>query len=155
VTAPGAPLRSTLRRWVWSSIRPFAGWLLALLGAIALFLGWYGVSGTPIPAKQLPYLVSGGMTGVALVVLAAAFFATDDVRRQLDDLRDVAAKVDQLYDLLTEPVPQEREPPPVVVPGGRTLHRPGCRLVAGKTARVATDDELAALRPCRVCTPSE
>src|SRR5690349_19092418 len=98
-------------------MRPVAGPLFALLGAVALFLGWYGVSGTPVPAKQLPYLVSGGLTGVALVVLAAAFFATEDVRRQLTELRDVAAKVDRLYDLLTEPEAEERVHP-VVVEGG-------------------------------------
>jgi hypothetical protein len=147
------PGRSSVLSRLWALLRPVAGPLLALLGAVALFLGWYGVSGTPVPAKQLPYVVSGGLTGVALVVLAAAFFATEDVRRQLAELRDVAAKVDRLYDLLTEP--EERaDVTPVLVEGGTTVHRPSCRLVAGKTARAATDEELSKLRPCRVCDPS-
>ena len=106
------------------SLRPVLGWLLAVVGAVALFLGWYGVSGTPIPAKQLPYLVSGGMTGVSLVVLAAAVLATDDVKRQLSELRGVAGKVDRLFDLLTEPVPDEEQPAPVRLEGGSTYHRP-------------------------------
>ena len=137
-------------RVLWSAIRPVAGWLLALAGAVALFLGWYGVSGTPIPAKQLPYLVSGGLTGVALVVLAAAVLASADTRRQIVELREVARKVDHLYDLLTEPEPDEHVVP-TVVEGGATWHRPGCPLVAGKPARAATEKELATLRPCRVC----
>ena len=154
MTSPPVAQRADVRRWVWSSLRPFVGWLLALLGAIALFLGWYGVSGTPVPAKQLPYLVSGGMTGVALVVLAAAFFATEDVRRQLDELRDVAAKVDQLYELLTEAPAEAPVTGAVVLRGGTTWHAPDCRLVAGKPARPAADEELARLRPCRVCAAS-
>jgi hypothetical protein len=128
------------------------GWALAVVGAVALFLGWYGVSGTPVPAKQVPYLVSGGLGGVALVVLGAAVLATDDVRRQLGDLHEVAAKVDRLYDLLTEPDPEAAEPLPVLVPGGRTWHRADCRLVTGKQTRTATEDDLAGLRPCRLCS---
>jgi hypothetical protein len=154
VTAPVAQ-RTSLWRWVGATLRPFAAWLLTLLGALALFLGWYGVSGTPVPAKQLPYLVSGGLTGVALVVLAAAFFATEDVRRQLAELRDVAAKVDQLYELLTEPEVQERAGAAVVLQGGSSYHRAACRLVAGKAARAATEEELSRLRPCRVCAPAD
>jgi hypothetical protein len=154
VTAPPVPQRPSVWRWVGASLRPFAGWLFAILGAIALFLGWYGVSGTPVPAKQLPYLVSGGLTGVALVVLAAAFFATEDVRRQLAELRDVAAKVDQLYELLTEPEATPRSGALVILKGGSTYHQATCRLVAGKAARAATDEELSRLRPCRVCAPS-
>lgn len=136
------------------SLRPVLGWLLAIVGAVALFLGWYGVSGTPIPAKQLPYLVSGGMTGVSLVVLAAAVLATDDVKRQLSELQGVAVKVDRLFDLLTEPAPEEEQPAPVRLDGGSTYHRPTCRLVAGKKAHVATEEELSKLRPCRVCQPA-
>ena len=147
-----APERVSPLGKLWALLRPVAGPLFALLGAVALFLGWYGVSGTPVPAKQLPYLVSGGLTGVALVVLAAAFFAAEDVRRQLTELKDVAAKVDRLYDLLTEPEAAETVVP-VVVEGGSSLHRPGCRLVAGKAAREATEGERSGLTPCRVCRP--
>jgi len=82
-------------------------------------------------------------------VLAAAFFATEDVRRQLAELRDVAAKVDQLYELLTEPEAEQRSGAAVVLRGGSTYHRASCRLVAGKSARAATEEELSRLRPCR------
>jgi hypothetical protein len=135
-------------------VRPLAGLLLAVAGAVALFLGWYGVSGTPVPAKQLPYLVSGGLTGVGLLVLAAAAFAADDVRRQLGDVRATAEKVDQLYQLLTEPAIDEPVGELVVVERGTTFHRGGCRLVSGKRWHQASEQELTGLRPCRVCAPS-
>lgn len=145
-----APARTRLL----ASVRPLAGWLLALLGAVALFLGWWGVSGTPVPAKQMPYLVSGGLTGVSLVVLAAALLATEDVRRQLGELREVAAKVDRLYELLTEPVAQEAAVAGVVLAGASTWHRSDCRLVQGKTPRTATEEDRSRLRPCRLCDPA-
>jgi hypothetical protein len=145
------------RRWFWSAVRPVLGVLLTLLGALALFLGWYGVSGTPVPAKQMPYLVSGGLTGVALVVLAAAFFATEDVRRRFAHLERMERKVDALYDLLTEEVHAERmvDVPLVALASGTSYHRPECRLVTGKAGTGVNQDEVAArgLSPCRVCDP--
>lgn len=157
MTPPQLPERVPLHRRVWSRVRPALGWLLALLGALALFLGWYGVSGTAVPAKQLPYLVSGGLTGVALVVLAAALFAADDVRRRFAHLERVERKVDELYALLTE---EDTGPTTdgtyVAVDGGTSFHVAGCRLVLGKpTARELSrrDVVTSGLAPCRVCDP--
>src|SRR4051812_21777616 len=93
------PDRQLFWRWVWSAVRPVLGWVLAALGGLALLLGWYGVSGQSLTAKQLPYLVSGGLTGIGLLVLAGVFLATEDVRRQLDRLGEVERKIDALYAL--------------------------------------------------------
>ncbi len=159
MTPPAVPDRVVFRRWFWSAVRPVLGSLLTVLGALALFLGWYGVSGTPVPAKQMPYLVSGGLTGVALVVLAAAFFATEDVRRRFAHLERMERKVDALYDLLTEEAHTERVVevlPLVALESGTSYHRPECRLVSGKAgSRQLTQDEVSerGLAPCRVCDP--
>lgn len=158
------------------TLRPVLGYVLAALGALALFLGWYGVSGTPVPAKQVPYLVSGGLTGVALVVLAAAVLAADDVRRRIGDLHRLEQRVETLYALLTEPVPaplpESGVPGPappergdeqtaaagaVALPTGTSYHRPGCRLVTGKPARRVGPAEARQreLGPCRLCDPPD
>jgi hypothetical protein len=166
---PSLPDRALFWRWVWSAVRPVVGWLLALLGALALFLGWYGVSGTPLPAKQVPYLLSGGLTGVALIVLAAAFLATDDIRRQLTSVAALEQKVDELYRLLTEAATPAGEQVPsrgdgsgepaeslLAVDGGSAYHRPSCRLVSGKPSASALSPKEAAQRglaPCRLCEP--
>lgn len=163
------PDRRVFWHWVWSAVRPVVGWVLAALGGLALLLGWYGVSGEALTAKQLPYVVSGGLTGVGLLVLAAVFLATDDVRRQLGRLGEVERKVDDLYALfaadLADPQVATRALPSttaaqgtvVALPAGTSYHRPECALVAGKDGAAAVDAATATdrgLRPCRVCEPS-
>lgn len=155
---PPLPDRALFWRWVWSALRPVVGWLLALVGALALFLGWYGVSGTPLTAKQVPYVISGGLTGVALIVLAAAFLATEDIRRQLASVAGMERKLDDLYRLLTDAPGSGAEAAAqlVAVDGGAAYHRPSCRLVAGKpSALQVAPDEVAerGLIPCRLCEP--
>jgi hypothetical protein len=161
------PDRRLFWRWVGESARPYVGWVLVALGAIAIFFGWYGVSGQSLTAKQLPYLVSGGLSGIALVVIGAVFLAADHLRRQVGRLDGIERKVDDLYALLV------LEPTPVAVgadevatdlgtagfvalPTGSTYHRPTCALVAGKpdvrtvdAAAIASDH----LEPCPVCDP--
>lgn len=150
MTAPSGPPRRLI-----SLARPALAWLLALGGAVALFLGWWGVSGTPLPGKQIPYLVSGGLVGVALLVLAAAAFATQDVRSQLAALQAVEQRVEELYRLLTEETVTSDEQR-VAVPGGKTFHRASCRLAQGRDGVKAVSEaqlRRRGLTPCRLCDP--
>jgi len=166
--------RRRLWAWVWRRARPWVGWGFALLGGLALFLGWYGVSGEALTAKQLPYLVSGGLTGIGLLVLAAVFLATDDIHRQLARVDDLERKIDELHALFVEelaappaasstlsPTSEQDAAPAdlaavVALPSGVSFHRPGCALVAGKAEAVTVDNAVVrrrGLRPCRVCDP--
>jgi hypothetical protein len=161
------PDRREFWAWVWSAVRPVLGWVIAGLGALALFLGWYGVSGESLTAKQLPYLVSGGLTGIALVVVASAFLATEDVRRQLSQVDELRRKVDDLYALFVEDLATPAPPQPTTasvaqttgvaaLPVGTAYHRSDCNLVTGKSEAVAVDAKAVRarkLRPCRICNP--
>ena len=44
------------------------GGVLVPLGVLLVFLGWLGASRTPLLFEQIPYLISGGQLGLALVV---------------------------------------------------------------------------------------
>ena len=44
---------------------------LVAVGVIAIFAGYWGASGTTDPASQLPYMLSGGAIGLALVVVGS------------------------------------------------------------------------------------
>ena len=65
-----------------------AGAVLCVVGgAIALFIGWLGVSGTLDTGKQLPYVVSGAMVGLFLLGIGALLWLSADLRdewRKLD-----------------------------------------------------------------------
>ncbi len=152
------PERRLFWQWVWSAVRPVLGWVLVALGALALFLGWWGVSGQALTAKQLPYVVSGGLTGVALVIMAGVFLATDDVRQQLARLDRLERKVDALYALFTAAdTGEEPTGRRVALPSGTSFHRVDCALVAGKDEASEVDDETIrtrGLHPCRVCDPT-
>jgi hypothetical protein len=55
-----------MRKWARSS--PVGvGVLLVVAGFIALFLAWNGAAGKDFVQGQLPYVISGGLVGIALV----------------------------------------------------------------------------------------
>jgi hypothetical protein len=60
-----------------------AGIVLPLLGLAAIGIGWWGASGSAYPAEQLPYVISGGLLGVGLIVAGAALFVRYSMTRYL------------------------------------------------------------------------
>jgi hypothetical protein len=62
-------------------------WLCVTGGAVALLVGYLGVSDTLETGKQLPYVVSGGLFGLFLLGLGALLWVSADLRdewRKLD-----------------------------------------------------------------------
>jgi hypothetical protein len=79
--------------------------VLALLAGIAgtgfLVVGWIGVSGTPYIAKQVPYVVSGGLGGLALLIAGATLWLSADMNdewRVLDRIELDAREHDEVQD---------------------------------------------------------
>jgi hypothetical protein len=77
-------------------VRALRGWILAAAGAVLLLGCYLGVSREELVSRQLPYLVSGGFGGLALVIVGSALLVADraaggralELRqaRQIDDL---------------------------------------------------------------------
>ena len=66
--------------------------LLVAAGALALLLGWLGISDALLPSEQLPYLLSGGLVGVFLLGLGTTLWLSADLRdewRKLDRLEEL------------------------------------------------------------------
>ena len=84
-----------------------------ICGAVALLIGYFGVSDTLDPAKQLPYLISGGVGGLFLLGVAAALlFSADlgatraDIARLHEVLADLSDQIAELQATLDpEPAP--------------------------------------------------
>ena len=76
-------------RWLRAQWDRVLAWVAVAAGAIALLLGWLGVSGAAFPAQQIPYVVSGGLFGLFLLGLGGVLWLSADLRdewRKLDDL---------------------------------------------------------------------
>jgi len=76
-------------------------WALVVAGAVALIIGWVGVSSTAYSAEQLPYIISGGIGGIFLLGVGATLWLSAD-------LRDEWRKLDRIEEAL-----QQREAGPL------------------------------------------
>ncbi|MGH2724212.1 MAG: hypothetical protein ACRDI0_08075 [Actinomycetota bacterium] len=160
------PLRRRVRQGTAAARRPWLAFLGAfwpfLLGSVlvagglaAIVLGYLGVAGTVHVGLQLPYLVSGGLLGVALVTLGGALLVTQALGRQARLLRRLLEETRAKGPAREgggEPTPDGM----VVVPKGATrFHRPACLLAEGKEVRRMKPATAASrgLSPCPVCDP--
>src|SRR5258706_16305401 len=99
VVVDGRELR---RGWRAKVTRPIAGIALAALGVVFIIGGYLGVAHEALVAKQLPYLVSGGIGGMVLVAVGAFLLGTDDVRRQLERVEHLETMVADLHQTLLQ-----------------------------------------------------
>jgi len=82
--------------------------VLVVAGALALLLGWLGISDAVLPSEQLPYLLSGGLLGVFLLGLGTTMWLSAD-------LRDEWRKLDRLEQLVRGEADEEEEEHTAVV----------------------------------------
>jgi hypothetical protein len=136
-----------------------AGLVLAGLGLLAIGIGWNGAAGQLSILAQVPYLVSGGMIGIALVILGAAMLVVQGAR---EDRALLEAKLDLLAEAFLEGQGRAAKSSApgdlsgLVVAGSASYHVPGCRLVDGREETsylTPVEAQGRSLKPCRVCQP--
>jgi hypothetical protein len=145
------------------------GLLIVALGLLAIGLGWNGmaggggqVGGVTLLQAQLPWLLSGGILGLALVVLGAAMMIVHNAR---NDRARLENKLDELVNIVARSAMSSTQPYPgtptstqgLFAAGGASYHQPDCRLVQGRDEiAYVTAEEVAdrGLRACRVCKPA-
>jgi hypothetical protein len=93
-----------LGNWMRLAWDRAAAVILIVAGAVALLLGWIGVSGEAFPAKQLPYLISGGITGLFILGVGAVCWLSADMRDEWTKLDRIEGALNRLADTgLTDP----------------------------------------------------
>jgi hypothetical protein len=155
-------------RQLWPKLGGQLGSLCIALGLIVILLGWNGAAGVDFAQGQIPYLLSGGAFGLALVILGAVLIVVQNSRRdrskletQLRDLNDAVGRLANAVGSLGGSNGRSKAAgaadEDVVVAGRTSFHRPSCRLAAGKDLRQTTVALAAAegLNPCRICHPAE
>lgn len=163
--------------------RNFERWLLTIgalllpLGLVLVVLGWQGASHTPLVFEQIPYLLSGGVLGLALVFVGGfVYFAywqsvmIRDSRTQQSELTQALGRIESLLasgarvtdslggstNGLSQGSSINADRGFVATQSGSMLHRGDCAVVIGRdNLRIIAVDsaEASALLPCRICEP--
>jgi hypothetical protein len=160
VTTPPERVRIEVPRWVASLTDPGVRWALALLGvALAGFVGivlaWRGVAARLYVSLQLPFVVSAAFGGAALAAAAVVLLAIHLDRRDRATHRGEVDELVRAAAAVAEAIRRRRVPAGELVLLRRTVHRRGCRILAGRgDARPLPAGPDAPVRSCRICRPS-
>jgi hypothetical protein len=152
----------------------YLGGVLVPLGVVLVLLGWAGASRTVLVFEQVPYLISGGVLGLALVVAGGfTYFAywltllVREARTTREDLQAVLLRMEALMQdgaALSGPRTAARTAARtadssgpatrfVATRTGTMLHRPDCVAVDGKDDLRDVAASEPGLSPCRLCDP--
>ncbi len=147
----------------WAKLGGVLGVVYCIAGFVLIFLGWNGAASNDRVEAQMPYVVSGGIAGLALVVVGAALIVAHSLR---GDRVELKASIDDLRRSIASGTPTAATPAatptaaPVgggeVVAGVQSYHVASCALIVGQVAatRMSVPDAVAAgLEPCRICHP--
>lgn len=162
-------LRDRLR--VPDQAMALAAAVLLPLGLVLVVLSWWGAARTPYLFEQVPYLISGGLLGLGLVVtggfvLFGSWVSRTSQQQQaltLDLLQAVREVRDEIASLQGSPaVPARRSRSSngtggtglVATQNGSMLHRPDCIVVAHRQdVHTVTGKEAGDLSACQLCDP--
>ena len=132
---------------------------LCVLGFLLVFLGWNGAASNDSVVEQFPYLLSGGVAGLTLVLIGVGMLI---VQNQRADRVALQGSLDALREAIergggSSPAAALSGGEGLVIAGRDSFHRPTCHLVdARDDATVLTTAEAGArgLQPCRLCAPA-
>lgn len=89
-----------VRRYDWDirQIMLVVGAVAMALGFVAIVLGWYGAAHSAFLFQEVPYLISGGLLGVALVAGGGFLFFAAWLVRMIEENRDANARLVRTLD---------------------------------------------------------
>jgi hypothetical protein len=164
----------------WGKLAGQLGILYCLAGLFLVFLGWNGAATYDRVSAQVPYLVSGGLAGLSLVVIGGSVLVASSAREGSAALQATVAELREAVERLSagqDPVRAASTgtsstgtgstgagsvgstsasagstlgDQPVVA-GPNAYHRPDCRLVDGQTGSTAMTASSAAERGLSAC----
>lgn len=143
------------------------GVAICIIGFVVIFLGWNGAASFNDLRQQFPYLISGGIAGLAMVALGASLLVIESARAERAELQSSIEDLRRAVEGLGGAVSGNGHTvasttlgaaSDLVVTGSTSYHRPECRLVAGREQptllpRAAAHEQ--GLTACRICKPSE
>ena len=148
-------------RWVL-----IAGAIMVPLGIALIILGWYGAAHKALIIQQFPYLISGGILGLGLMITGGlayfGYWITRLVQENRTNTRDIIAAIDRLGALVGEEDGAATSASSgrsaatgtlVATATGTMLHRPDCPVVANRPGVRRVKPGTAGFEPCKICEP--
>jgi hypothetical protein len=142
----------------WNTLGGKLGLFFCIAGLAVIWAGWNGAASYNDIRKQFPYLLSGGIGGLALVVIGAALMVIQSQRADRVQIEANLVELRNILDRMTGVATTngaDVDSVDLVVAGPSTYHRPTCKLVAGRNLRKMPADQAqaAGLESCRTCAP--
>lgn len=144
------------------------GGILLPLGVLLVLIGWLGTARTPLVFEQVPYVVSGGLLGLSLVVIGGflyfSYWQTLVIRTLRDSQSELTASLLRIEGLLAVAAPSAAAPVSgapasdgsealVATATGTMLHRPDCSVVVGRDRLRPVAAGAPGMTPCSLCQP--
>lgn len=150
----------------WKQLGGQTGIGLAVLGFLLLFLGWNGAASYDRVPAQFPYLISGGLAGLSVIVLAGALLVINAQRQDRAAMLNSLAELREAVERLSLGAAgagaganlSQALADGLVVAGPGSFHRPDCKLLDGRGALPTVTVEAAqeqGLQPCRACDAAD
>ena len=158
--------------WTIDKIMSVLAAIFLPVGVALVLLGWWGAAHTPFVFEQIPYLISGGLLGAALLTAGGLIYVGswmsklaevqreegEKTRDMISGLRDDLRMLPHAMGSMDGGSSNGRSifAPPlglVATRSGTMYHVEGCSVVAGRTdlREVSGDEE--GLKPCKLCQP--
>src|SRR5205823_6369878 len=129
----------------WNTVGGKLGLVFCVAGLALIWGGWNGAATYNDIRKQFPYLISGGIAGLALVVIGVGLMV---IQSQRADRVQLEANLVELRAILERmsgaPAANGSAEAGLVVAGPNAYHRPDCKLVAGRDLRRITPAQAVA-----------
>jgi hypothetical protein len=163
-----ASVRSRANRMPVERMLALIGAALVGIGIPLIILGWWGAAHTPYTFEQIPYMISGGLLGLALTILGGLFYfaywltrQVHETRRQSDQTEAVYRRIEAMMSsnghgtavAATSPSSSPKAGAFVTTARGSMFHRPDCVIVKGRSDLQQVTGDEKGLKPCKICDP--
>ncbi len=150
-----APRAGRLKEFVVANARALIAVGLIGMGIVIVLLGWYGTAYTNILTEQIPYLVSGGLLGLGLIIVGGLLAVSAIQSRELHEMRSDLVRMALSRGEAGGAKAGPADGQVYVVPGGRSFHVAGCPLLEGKDGEAYAPSRArdAGYAACKLCGP--